>query len=395
VSRTYRSIPALCAVLFAITGLAACGGGVPGNAVVKVGDTPITTDTFKHWLAVAAVSSSPAAAGTKAVVPLPPNYTACIAQKKAIAPKPAAGQAAPTEAQLKVQCEQQYQALKQEVLSFLLSSQWVLSEAASLGVSVSDKEVKKHFEQIKSQQFPKAAEFQKFLASSGQTVSDLLLRVKLNLLSAKIQEKIVKAKSKPTQAQIEKYYKENPQRFGTPEKRILKIVLTKTEAEAVKAKQELESGKSFASVAKSRSIDPTTKANGGVLVAVKGQQEPTLDSAVFSAKKNVLVGPVKTPFGYYVFEVTSTTPGSQATLAQAKASIVQQLGATQQQTALSTFVKQFRKKWTAATECRAGYVVTDCKEFKAPKTSVTPTPVVPSTSTQAPTTTAPATTTTK
>ena len=86
-------------------------------------------------------------------------------------------------------------------------------------MKVSDKEVKKQFEQIKNQQFPKPAEFEKFLASSGQTVSDLLLRVKLNLLSSKIQEKIAKQKAKITQAQIEKYYNENKSHFGTPEKR--------------------------------------------------------------------------------------------------------------------------------------------------------------------------------
>ena len=71
------------------------------------------------------------------------------------------------------------------MLGFLISSTWVLGEANSLGVKVSDKEVKKQFAKIKSQQFPKAAEFEKFLKTSGQTVSDLLLRVKLNLLSRK------------------------------------------------------------------------------------------------------------------------------------------------------------------------------------------------------------------
>ncbi len=156
----------------------------------------------------------------------------------------------------------------------------MIGEGDSLGVKVSDKEVKKQFETIKSQQFPKAAEFEKFLATSGQTVSDLLLRVKLNLLSTKIQQKIVKSKGTPTEAQIAKYYNENKSRFGTPEKRNLRIILTKTEAQAASAKKEIESGKSFASVAKKVSIDPTSKANGGLLSGVvKGQEEKALDEA--------------------------------------------------------------------------------------------------------------------
>jgi foldase protein PrsA len=260
------------------------------------------------------------------------------------------------------------------VLGFLISSEWVIGEASALGVKASDKEVKKRFEQIKATQFPKSAEFEKFLASSGQTVSDLLLRVKLNLLSSKIQQKIAKTKPNITQAQIAKYYNENPQRFGTPEKRSVEIILTKTEAAANKAKQEVASGKSFASVAKRVSIDPTSKANGGLLPQVaKGQEEKTLDAAIFSAKPNALSGPIKTVFGFYVFEVKGTTRGNQLTLAQAQASIKQQLTATQQQAALTKFVASFKKKWTAKTDCRAGFVVTDCKQYKAPKTTSGPT----------------------
>ena len=80
---------------------------------------------------------------------------------------------------------------------------------------------------------------------------------------------------------------------------------------------------------------------------------------------------MKTPFGYYIYEVKSTTPGSQQSLAQAEASIKAQLSSSHQQEALSKFVKEFKKKWTAKTECRSGYVVMDCKGYKAPKTGST------------------------
>jgi foldase protein PrsA len=389
VPRAFRITAALGAVLFAIVAFAACGG-IPGDAVVSVDGKSITKDTFNHWMSVAAASSS-ASAGSKPVVPDPPNYTACIARTAAQS-KATKGAKTPTQKELKSQCEAQYKSLQQEVLGFLISSSWVLGEASSLGVKVSDKEVKKQFEKIKTQQFPKAAEFQKFLSTSGQTVSDLLLRVKLNLLSSKIQQKIVKEKSKVTQAQIAKYYKNNPKRFGVAEKRDLLIILTKTEDQAKKAKQEIESGKSFESVAKRVSIDPTSKSNGGKLAGVvKGQEEKALDTAVFAAKKGVLSGPVKTPFGYYIFEVQKITPGSQQTLKQAEASIKSQLTATQQQAALSKFVKDFKKKWMGKTECRAGYVVADCKGYKAPKTSST---ALPTTTTPASTATTPATTST-
>ncbi|MGH2833971.1 MAG: hypothetical protein ACRDK4_12665, partial [Solirubrobacteraceae bacterium] len=102
---------AVLAALAVCAGLSACGGGIPGNAVVSVNGTPVTTSTFNHWMQVAAGSSSAASttgAAAKPVVPDPPSYKNCSAHLEATAPKPATGQSKPTAAALKTQCEQQY-----------------------------------------------------------------------------------------------------------------------------------------------------------------------------------------------------------------------------------------------------------------------------------------------
>jgi foldase protein PrsA len=392
VSKLSGQIAALGAVLLTGVTLTACGsGGIPGNAVVSVNGTPITTDTFNHWMAVAASSSAASATASgqtapKAVVPDPPTYKNCIAHLEATAPKPAKGQPKPTAATLKSQCEQQYTALKQQVLAYLISANWVIKEAEERGIKVSDAEVKKQFNQIKAQQFPKEADFQKFLASTGYTVSDLLLRVKLNTLSSKIQQKVSKeAGKKPSQKEITAYYEQHKSQYGQPEKRNILIILTKTLAQSEKAKKEIESGKSFASVAKSTSIDPVSKAAGGSLPGVvKGQEEKALDEAVFKAQLNVLGGPIKTPFGYYIYEVKKTIPGSQQALSKVQSTISQQIKAEKQQKSLSEFIKNFRKKWEGRTECRAEYSVKDCKGYKAPATSAptgAPTTATPPTGT--------------
>ncbi|HXQ00348.1 MAG TPA: peptidyl-prolyl cis-trans isomerase [Solirubrobacteraceae bacterium] len=379
-SKLKGQIAALGAVLITGVTLTACGGGgVPGNAVASVNGTPVTVATFNHWMTVAANASSASTTGTttaaKAVVPDPPNYTTCIAHLEATAPKPAKGQSKPTAAQLKSQCEQQYQSLKQTTLGFLISANWLLGEANEQGIKMSDAEVQKAFSKIKNQQFPTEAAFQKFLASTGYTVSDLLLRVKLDELSTKIQQKITKnAQKKPSKKEIESYFEQHKSQYGQPEKRNILIILTKTQAQAEKAKKEIESGKSFASVAKAVSIDPVSKAAGGSLPGVvKGQEEKALSEAVFGAKVKVLGGPIKTPFGYYVYEVTKIIPGSQQSLSSVQSTISQQMAAEKQQKALSEFIKNFRKTWTARTECRAEYSVQDCKGYKAPKGSTSTT----------------------
>jgi len=370
VFKPVRGMAALGAALFVAVGVSACGGGIPGNAVVNVGGTPITKAQFDHWMEVAAHGSS----GTPAPIPVPPDYTACIEHLEKTAAAASKGKTTPNKALYKSQCEQQYTAYKQEVLDFLISSQWVLSEASEQGVHVSESEVKKQFDTLKSQQFPKESAFKEFLAKTGETEADLLMRVKLQLLARKIQEKVTKsATKKPSKKEIEKYYNEHKSQYGKAERRNISIILTKDEAAAKAAKAEIEGGADFATVAKKVSIDPLSKSNGGYLPEVtQGEEEKALDEAIFSAKVGVLGGPVKTPFGYYVYKVEKVLPSTQQSLAESEAAIKQQIGSEGSQKALTKFVEEFRKKWMSQTECRDGYVVPDCKESKT-KTSTSST----------------------
>jgi hypothetical protein len=77
------------------------------------------------------------------------------------------------------------------VMGFLISSDWMLGEAAALGVTVTEAQVRHRFDRIRDQQFPHRGEFARFLHSSGQTVADILFRVRLNMLSAAIQRKVL------------------------------------------------------------------------------------------------------------------------------------------------------------------------------------------------------------
>jgi foldase protein PrsA len=355
--------------------LSACGGGgVPGNAVVDIGGDPIKTTEFDHWLKVAATTQAQqsGATGAAAAVPDPPNYTKCVAAKKATATKPAKGQPTPTDATYKAQCKTQYEGLRDQVVQFLISSAWIEGESNDNGVKVSDTDVKKEFDKQRNQSFPKDKDYLNFLKTSGYVQEDLLYQIKIRQLSTKLRDKILKGSDKVTDAQIANYYNKNKDRFAVPEKRDIRIVLTKTAAKAEQAKKALDSGQSFKSVAAKYSIDQGTRDNGGLLPAVpKGQQEKALDDATFSAPQGKITGPVKTQFGYYVFQVAKITKGSQQSLDQSKASIKQLLVSQNQQKVLNDFVKKYQKKWKDRTDCRKGYVVADCKNAPKKSTSTT------------------------
>jgi len=365
-----RTAPLVAAVLAAAAlGVSACGDALPGNSVATVGDQTIKRSTFDHWMRIIVISqagqTNPAAAKT-AKVPDAPGFKQCAADKKKTAAAPAKGQPEPTEAQFVSQCKQQYEQYKTEVLGFLIRSTWLDQEATKLNVKVTEKDLQKQIDAIKKQQFTQKGSYEKFLQNAGLTNEDVLFQQRVQQLQSKITAKVTKGKDNVTDAQIEAYYNKNKSRFASPERRDLRIVLTKSKAKAAQAKKALQSGQSWKSVAKKYSIDQASKVNGGKLAGVaKGQQEKALDTAVFAASKGKLTGPVKTQFGWYVFEVAKVTKAKQQTLDESKASIKQILQSQNQQSALKKFGDDYRKRYKATTDCRKGYQVDDCKN--APK----------------------------
>ena len=113
-TKVLRLSLALCA-LAATAAVAAGCGGVPGNAVAEVDGTAIEKESFEHWMNVAAKTSGQ----PNAKVPDSPEFTTCVAEKRKTAPKPAKGQPKTSDEDLKNQCKQEYEALRDQVLQLL------------------------------------------------------------------------------------------------------------------------------------------------------------------------------------------------------------------------------------------------------------------------------------
>jgi parvulin-like peptidyl-prolyl isomerase len=256
-------------------------------------------------------------------------------------------------------------------------------------VTVTDAQVQQEFNTEKKAQFPTDTAFNQFLTQSGQTLNDILFRVRVTLIYQKLLKMHTKAVSS---AEVAAYYNLHKSQYGSAESRNIRIVLAKNEQEANAAKAALAAGQSWNVVAKKYSTDATTKNNGGLLNGVKqGSQDAALDNAAFAAPVNTVIGPVKAQLasGYYVLEVDHVTPATQQTLAQATPQIEQAL-TTQAQTSAQTTVDTAAKSaWQKQTTCRSLYSMQDCSGYKAPTTTTTT-----STSTSTAGSTAPATSTT-
>jgi foldase protein PrsA len=364
---------AFCAAIATAVVLGACGSDIPGNAVAQVGNASITKAALDHWLTVANNSPQVSTGVAAPPLPVPPDFTACVAAQRKQAPTSSTST-------LKALCAQNYQSLLTQVLNYLIQTIWIQGEANDRGVGVTPKQVDAGFLQERKLSTPPLvtpAELTLFLAKSGQTVTDLKWRTRLNLLVNKIEKKVQKDASHVTAAQIAAYYNKNRTQYITPETRSLHLVETSTQASAAKVKSLLAGGSSYATVVPKYSIDPTTKSAGGSMLGVSPTElNAQLGAAVFAAKPGTLSGPVKTAFGYYVFTVDKVTPSSLQSLKTASPTIKALLISQQVTAAEKALQTDFSKKWTARTKCRAGYgVAPSCSN--APVTSTSSTGATP------------------
>jgi foldase protein PrsA len=343
--RTIGLILLACLVAIALAAIFSATGGVASDDVADVEDAGTISKTdFNHWLEVVAAQPQP---GQK---------------KKPAPPKPGS---------------RQYEAVKQQVMQFLVSAKWIEGEAKDRGLSATPAEVDRQFKETKDQSFPNEKAYQRFLRTSGQNEEDLKFRVRLDVLSNKIRQQVTESSQDVSNSEVEKYYNDNSQQFSQPERRDLEVVLSKKQADVLEAKRRIEGGEKWSKVAKELSDDPASKDQGGKLLGVtKGQQDPKLDAAVFAAVEKKVVGPIKTDAGYYVFRVTKVTKASKQSLEQSQQGIRQLLVSQKQQKELDQFSKTFRNDWRSRTDCANDYKIADCRNGRE-ETPTNATPPLP------------------
>jgi transcriptional regulator with PAS, ATPase and Fis domain len=165
----------------------------------------------------------------------------------------------------------------------------VAGEAEELGITVTDTEIDQQLEQIKSQNFKDEQEFQQFLDESGFSEQDALDRVRLTLLSQRLQEGAVKGAGEVSDSDVQDFYDENASQFEQPETRDVRVILNKDEAQVEEARAALEqddSAEGWDEVAQKYSTDEASRTAGGLRSGViEGQSDATFDEAFAVSKR--------------------------------------------------------------------------------------------------------------
>jgi foldase protein PrsA len=330
---------ALFVVLFAAIAIAEGLGdpSIPDGDIVVIEDAPgdsgeISKGDFNHTLEIVLASEGPEKA-----------------------PKPGSAE---------------YEEAEDAALSTLIESAWLEGQADEMGIEATDQEVAKKLKEIKAENFPKEAEFQKFIKEKKFTPEDIEDRVRLEVLSEKIRQALQEEPPTPSQREIENYYEAaKASQFTKPPSRDVRLILNKEEEKAQKALTALESGntaKDWTRVAKEFSEDPATKDKGGLQKGVaEGTLEEPVGGAVFGALEGQLEGPIKGPRGFYVFEVQSSEDETVEGLDKVEGQIGSQLAQQLEQEEFSAFVASFNSKWSSRTFCDEDYLTERCANFES------------------------------
>jgi foldase protein PrsA len=361
--------------------LASCGGGgnAPGTGspqggsvaglpraaegiVARVGSIAITQATYERWFSADVATEQPAFR----VLPVPPEFTACIDHLRHAIESLHKNAPAPKSPQLESKCADQYREVHQRVLNRLITNEWMVGAAEELGVKLSNLVVERALDEYKRTQFSSPSGYRAFLRETRQTEGDLLFQTRVRLLGEAARARLNEDVGAFTPRRIAAYYRAHLGLYTDPQTRDLHIVRTETLAEALKARRELASGASFAKVVADTHLPQPIYSKNGFIRRLEphAYSQRPLNDAIFSARPGQLSRPIHITLGYYVFEVTRLHQARVKPLSEVSAKIKSEVPAGLEKHALTAFIAQWRKRWSAQTVCSPGFVVRRCREYK-------------------------------
>lgn len=168
-------------------------------------------------------------------------------------------------------------------------------------------------------------------------------RVRGNLAVDLLLSRVVFAKLKVGDDEVESYYQLHPQEFTVPEAVKVSLIVVQTEEEARTVMGELQNGRDFAALARKTSKDTTSAAVGGEVGWIsKGRVLPDVEKVVFSLKEGE-VGLATTNTASYVIRVDERKEAQLKPLGEVREQARRSAAREKSQQTLKKWVVQLRE----------------------------------------------------
>jgi peptidyl-prolyl cis-trans isomerase C len=223
-------------------------------------------------------------------------------------------------------------AIEQDMLDRLVQIQLLLAKATDADKEAGKAATTARLQAVKTRAKSEEA-FNRELKAMGTSQEVLKQKWTEEATAETVLERILNIKV--PDAEVKKYFDENPAKFEQPEMVRANHILfllkdpntgadLSQEKKAAKRKQaedvlkRAQAGEDFAKLAKEFSDDTASKDSGGELTFGRGQPgiPPEFEAAAFSLKTNQVSDIVTTQFGYHIIKLAEKTPAKQLEFAQ-------------------------------------------------------------------------------
>lgn len=228
-------------------------------------------------------------------------------------------------------------------------------EAHARKLDATDVEVAERVGQFKGG-FPNEQAFQQALTAQGMTLDQLRQQTKMGLQVTKVLDAEVNSKIAVQDADVEKFYKENTERFKQGETVHASHILigvpqgadaaakAQARAKAQQVLKQVKAGGDFSKLATENSQDSSAAKGGDLGFFPQGQMEPTFEKAAFALKPGTTSGLVETPYGFHIIKSLERRPPRTAPLEEVAPQVKEFLTGQQRQAKITAFVDQVKAK---------------------------------------------------
>lgn len=138
----------------------------------------------------------------------------------------------------------------------------------------------------------------------GADIEEKLQDLKKRLVVETFLKKKVEADAKVSDADLQKFYEQNKDKFKSGDQIKASHILVKTEKEAKDVQAQLKAGGKFDDLAKKFSTDSSAAKGGDLGWFGKGSMVPAFEKAALALKEGQVSDIVKTDFGFHIIKLT-------------------------------------------------------------------------------------------
>lgn len=177
----------------------------------------------------------------------------------------------------------------------------------------------------------------------GAEIEEKLKDLKKRLIVESFLKKKVETESQVSDADLQKFYDENKEKFKTGEQIKASHILVKTEKEAKDVLAQIKAGGNFEELAKKNSVDSSSAKGGDLGWFGKGSMVPVFEKAALALKEGQVSDVVKSDFGFHIIKLTGKRPAGVRPLEEVKEQIKGAIMPTRQQEVFQKIKEELKK----------------------------------------------------